>query len=162
MKIRNFGPNLAHIWPKTGIFCPFQLPPDQKTMQTRCLEGFSVKWVQKLFGPNIGIFGPFDPMPDQNLMRTRCQGAFFCYVGTKTLGILAKKRQNFAQNMLSWAHIGLAGSFGALLVWLEVVARGLYLARPIYFIELIMRMLIGRIFGSIIKVKICLLHQELL
>ena len=114
------------------------------------------------FWQNIGIFGPFDPMPDQNLMRTRCQGAFFCYVGTKTLGILANKRQNFAQNMLSWAHIGLAGSFGALLVWLEVVARGLYLARPIYFIELIMRMLIGRIFGSIIKVKICLLHQELL
>ena len=31
--------------------------------------------------------------------------------------------------MLSWAHIGLAGSFGVLLVgWLVVVARGLYLA----------------------------------
>ena len=36
----------------------------------------------------------------------------------------------FSKNMLSWAHIGLAGSFGALLVgWLVVVVRGLYLAR---------------------------------
>ena len=35
--------------------------------------------------------------------------------------------------MLSWAHIGLAGSFGALLVgWLVVVARGLYLARHLF------------------------------
>ena len=35
--------------------------------------------------------------------------------------------------MLSWAHIGLAGSFSALLVgWLVVVARGLYFAR-LYF-----------------------------
>ena len=35
--------------------------------------------------------------------------------------------------MLSWAHIGLAGSFGALLVgWLVVVVRGLYLARLLF------------------------------
>ena len=35
--------------------------------------------------------------------------------------------------MLSWAHIGLAGSFGALLVgWLVVVVRGLYLARHLF------------------------------
>ena len=35
--------------------------------------------------------------------------------------------------MLSWGHIGLAGSFGALLVgWLVVVARGLYLARHLF------------------------------
>ena len=35
--------------------------------------------------------------------------------------------------MLSWAHIGLAGSFGALLVgWLVVVTRGLYLARHLF------------------------------
>ena len=35
--------------------------------------------------------------------------------------------------MLFWAHIGLAGSFGALLVDLFVVAaRGLYLARHLF------------------------------
>ena len=34
------------------------------------------------------------------------------------------------QNMLSWARVGLAGSFSVLLVgWLVVVERGLYLAR---------------------------------
>ena len=31
--------------------------------------------------------------------------------------------------MLSWAHIGLAGSLVLLMGWLVVVARGLYLAR---------------------------------
>ena len=36
--------------------------------------------------------------------------------------------------MLSRAHIGLAGSFGALLVgWFVVVARGLNLTRHLYF-----------------------------
>ena len=35
--------------------------------------------------------------------------------------------------MLSWAHIGLAGSFDALLVgWLVVAAFGLYLARHLF------------------------------
>ena len=35
--------------------------------------------------------------------------------------------------MFSWADIGLAGSFGALLAgWLVVVARGLYLARHLF------------------------------
>ena len=41
--------------------------PDQKTMQTRCVGGFSVTWVPKLllppveirnFGPKITKFGP--------------------------------------------------------------------------------------------------------
>ena len=41
------------------------------------------------------------------------------------------------QNMLSWAHIGHAISFGALLVgWLVVVARGLYLARHLFTLYL--------------------------
>ena len=39
--------------------------------------------------------------------------------------------------MLSLAHIGLAGSFGALLVgWLVVVARGLYLARHLFILSI--------------------------
>ena len=47
--------------------------------------------------------------------------------------ILGQKRLNFAQNMLSWAHIGLAGSFDVLLVgWLVVVAHRLYLARHLF------------------------------
>ena len=40
--------------------------------------------------------------------------------------------------MLSWAHIGLAGSFGALLMdWLVAVARGLYLARHLFTLYLV-------------------------
>ena len=46
---------------------------------------------------------------------------------------MAQKRPFLPQNMFSWADIGLAGSFGALLAgWLVVVARGLYLARHLF------------------------------
>ena len=46
VKIRNIGqkrPNLAqnwNFWPNIGIFGPFGLMPDQKTMRTSCLGGF--------------------------------------------------------------------------------------------------------------------------
>ena len=51
----------------------------------------------------------------------------------KNFDILVQKRPNFAQNMLSWIHIGLAVSFGALLAgWSVVVARGLCLARHLF------------------------------
>ena len=69
---------------------------------------FSVMWVPKLLLPPVRIRN-FGP-----------------------------KWPNFAQNMLSWAHIGLAGSFGVLLpgvlsvCWLEVVVRGLYLPRHLF------------------------------
>ena len=82
-------------------------------MQTRCLGGFSITWVPKLiltpkkiwlFGPKRAKFGP--------------NWHFWPFL---------------SRNILSWAHIGLAGSFGALLVvWLVVVARGLYLARHLF------------------------------
>ena len=54
----HFGPNIA-------IFCTFCLIPDQKTIWTRCLGGFSVMWVTKLlispvkkttkFGPKLAF-----------------------------------------------------------------------------------------------------------
>ena len=74
------------------------------------------------FGPNIDIFGPFAAMPDQKTMGTRCVVGFSVMWVPKLLffpvklRILAQKRPNFAQNMLSWAHVCPAGSFGALLV----------------------------------------------
>ena len=44
-----------------------------------------------------------------------------------------RTRPLWGQNMLSWAYICLAVSFGAMLVgWLVVVARGLYLVRHLY------------------------------
>ena len=53
-------------------------------------------------------------------------------VSRKTRISLRKGYFNFS-NMLSWAHISLAGSFGALLVgWLVVVVRGLYIARHLF------------------------------
>merc|ERR1712004_730073 len=42
-------PNLAQNWhfgPNIGIFAPFDLSPDQKTMQTSCLDGFLLSWYQ--------------------------------------------------------------------------------------------------------------------
>ena len=55
-------------------------------MQTRCLGDFLVTWVPKLLLPPVII------------------------------RIFGLKRPNLAQNMLSLAHIGHAGSFGAPLV----------------------------------------------
>ena len=50
-----------------GSFGPFDLMPDQKTMQTSCLGGFSIMWVPKIlltpvkiriFGLKPAKFGP--------------------------------------------------------------------------------------------------------
>ena len=44
-------PNLAQNWhfgPNIGIFAPFDLKPDQKTMQTSCLDGFLLCWYVNL------------------------------------------------------------------------------------------------------------------
>ena len=64
---------------------------------------------------------------------------FFRYLSTKTfasshrkLGFFAQKRPNLAQNMLSWAHTGLAGPFGAPLVG-GCGARAVSRKTPIYF-----------------------------
>ena len=76
-KTAKFGPNMhfGHFRPNIGIFLPFLSMPDQKTMRTTCLGGFSKMWVTKLlisplkirifspkttkFLPEIGIFGHF-------------------------------------------------------------------------------------------------------
>ena len=51
------------------------------------------------------------------------------------LRIFGPKTAILPQNIFSWAHIGLAGSFSALLVgWLVVVAHGLYLANHTYIL----------------------------
>ena len=47
----------------------------------------------------------------------------------KIIRIIGPKRPFLPQDMLSWAHLGLAGLFDTLLVgWLVVVMRGLYVA----------------------------------
>ena len=66
IKIRILGPKtvkfgiFGHFGPNIGIFGPFDPMVDQKTMQTRCLGGFSVTWVPKLLLPPVKmmIFGP--------------------------------------------------------------------------------------------------------
>ena len=69
-------------------------------------------------------------------MQTKYPGGFSVMSVPKLLlhpvklRIFGPKTAILPQNVFSWAHIGLAGSFGALLVgWLVVVVRGLYLAR---------------------------------
>ena len=37
----DFWPQNDQIWPKTGIFGPFDIMPDQKTMGTSCLGGYA-------------------------------------------------------------------------------------------------------------------------
>ena len=64
------------------------------------------------------------------LLLSRVKIRTFAQIGPN----LARKRQFLPQNMLSWAHIGLAGSFDTLLVgWLVVVVRGLYLTRHLFY-----------------------------
>ena len=71
---------------------------------------------------HIWSFGSYGAMPDQKTMQMRCAGGFltcgyqiFCSL-PKKLGCLAQKRPYLPQNMHSSSHIGLTGSFGALLV----------------------------------------------
>ena len=65
---------------------------------------------------------------------------FGCFFGINrifgNLDFWHKKRPNLVQNMLSWAHIGLAGSLGALLVG-GCGARAVSRKTPIYFIALL-------------------------
>ena len=56
-------PNLAQNWhfgPNIGIFGPFDLMPDQKTMRKSCLGGFLLLTPIKIriFGPKTAKFGP--------------------------------------------------------------------------------------------------------
>ena len=78
---------------------------------------------------------PLYPMPDQKTMQTSCLGVFR-YVGNKTFNYIMKIRifcPKMAIFMLSLAHVGYAGLFGALLVGRSVVvARVLYLARHFF------------------------------
>ena len=91
-------PQKMDFWPKTAKFGPFDLLPDQKTMGTSCIGGFSIMWVPKLsltpikfrifgqkrpnlaqnghFWSNIGIIGIFGPMRDHKMMWTKCLGVF--------------------------------------------------------------------------------------
>ena len=75
------------------------------------------------FDQILAFFGQIGP-------KICLSGPFWCYVRPKSDG---NKVPFWSPGMLSWAHIGLAGSFGALLFsWLMVVARGLYLARHLF------------------------------
>ena len=66
IKIRIFGPkrpNFAQnylFWPNIASFGTFGPMPDQETIQTRCVGGFSVTLVLKLLLPpeRKRIFGP--------------------------------------------------------------------------------------------------------
>ena len=48
----DFGPQNGQNWhfrPNIGIFGPFDLVPDQKTMRTSCLGGFLLCWYQNFY-----------------------------------------------------------------------------------------------------------------
>ena len=112
IKIRLFGPLTAQncFWPNIGFFGPFDPMPDHKTMQTKCVGGFSFHWYQNFcifghFGANTGIFGPFRPMPDQKTMRTRCLGWFSVIwvpkllISSVKIRIFSPKTTNFGQKL---------------------------------------------------------------
>ena len=113
----------------------------KKTMRTRCLDGFSVMWVPKLFlfgyfGPNIGIFAHLV------LRLTKKQWWAFRYVGNKTFDFSSKNQDFLPKNDQILPEIGifvrpcrliqcpvggLVGGCGA-----RAVSRNM----PIYFISI--------------------------
>ena len=143
------------FWPNIGFLGPVDPMPNQKSMRTRCLGGFSVTWVPKLllppvrlvfgqiwpkvgifghFWPNVGIFGPFCPMPDQKTIRTRCLGVFSVMRVPK---LLLSPVKNLAQNWYFWSFWARPGW----LIWFPVGglvggcgARAVSCKTPIYFL----------------------------
>merc|ERR1711952_348719 len=106
-----------HFGPNIGIFGPFDLMPDQKTMQTNCLGGFCYVGTKTFtyshknydfrpkngqiwskicifghFGPNIAIFCTFCPMPDQKNNVNKVPRWVFRYVGNNTFNFSSKNR----------------------------------------------------------------------
>ena len=103
------------------------------------------------------------------------QPGVFRYVGNKTFDSSSKNQDFLPKNNQIWPEIGifvhfgpgLDGSFGVLLVdWLEVVARGLYLARHLFTLFLtqicqnLLQLLQGfdRIVKWICQKYICISH----
>ena len=81
-------------WPNMDIFGPFDLMPNQKTMRTSCLDGFSIMWVPKLLFTTVEnrIFGPiywhFLPISSRARPKTNANKVprwVFRYVGNKVL-----------------------------------------------------------------------------
>ena len=90
-------PNLAqnwHFWPNICIFGPYDPMPDQKTMRTRYLGGFSVMWVPKLLLPpkRIRIFGPKFLSP-----HFICHFKVFVSVHSRGRGLHAASMKNAAE-----------------------------------------------------------------
>ena len=118
----------------------FVAMPDQKTIGTRCLVLIcECQNVYPLSKKKKRILAQKRPILFQSMqfwtkrtIRTRWFSDMWvpelCSL-PKKLGCLAQKRP---QNMLSWAHIGLAGSFGAPLVG-GCGARTVSRKAPIYF-----------------------------
>ena len=156
-------PNLAQNWhfgPNIGIFAPFDLKPDQKTMQTSCLDGFLLCWYQnfyllpykiKIFGPKTAKFGPkyaflvilgqilpfctFCPMIDQKNNVNKVPRWVFRYVGNKAYDFSSKKKDFLPKNDQIWPKIGIFGQFGpghAGLFSALLVGRLVVVARGLY------------------------------
>ena len=127
--------------------------PDQKTMRTSCLGGFSIMWVPKLlptpikirifgpkrpnfaqnylFWPNIASFGTFGPMPDQETIQTRCVGGFSVTLVLKLL-LPPERKRIFGPKLAFLVDMGQA--LPAHLVS-GSGARALSRKTPIYFIH---------------------------
>ena len=109
IKIRIFGLKNGQIWSKICIFGHF--------------------------GPNIAIFCHMlsNVWPKTNVNKVPRSG--FPYVGDKTFDFFGKKLGFFAQKSPNLARKWHFCSFWARpcwLIWLVVVARGLYLARHLF------------------------------
>ena len=125
---------------KTAKFGPFGPLPGQITMRTRCLDGLSVTWVLKILLPpkKNKDFWPKKANQAQKYAFVVILGqilAFLAhlvpcptnkqckrYVSTKIFSSSDKNQDFWPKNdqilpkICFWAHVGLGGSFGALLV----------------------------------------------
>merc|ERR1712218_270984 len=132
-KTAKFGPNW-HFGPNIGIFGPFDLMPDQKTMQTSCRSGFLLCWYQNFyFLPyKLGFLAKKWPNLVQNLHFwsfwakychllhilsnarpksnvNKVPRLVFCYVGNKTFDFSSKKKDFLPKIDQIWPKIGIFG-----------------------------------------------------
>ena len=120
--------------------------------QLRYAHFHKVKLYFMLPPVKLGFFAPKRPNLAQNMHFLSFRAKYWpfwsiwCHArpkkqgerGTRTFApkmirMIGPKLAILPQNMLYWAHRGLAGSFGDLLVgWSVVVVHGLYLARHLF------------------------------
>ena len=139
-----FGPKAVKFGPKLIIFGQLSYGGTESFASSRTNKDFWPKiCIFWSLWANIGLYDLFGAMPDRwnNANKVLQWFSDMCvpqfWLPHKIIRTFGPKRPFLSRNMLSWAHTGLAVSFGALFVgWLVVVVHRLYLARYLFTLSI--------------------------